>query len=47
MLQSFLERRMKYSWEVEGMRDLGRREEGEGEKLGRISMREDGDDIEV
>jgi hypothetical protein len=29
------------------MRDLGRREEGEGEKLGRISMREDGDDIEV
>jgi hypothetical protein len=35
MLESFLKRRTKYSWEVNSERELGRREE-EGEKLGRI-----------
>jgi hypothetical protein len=31
MLLSFFEGRTKYSWEVEGGRDLGGREEGEGQ----------------
>ena len=32
MLQSFLEGKTKYSQEVDGGRDLGGREEGEGER---------------
>jgi hypothetical protein len=36
MFQSFIEGGTKYSQEVEGGRDLGRREEVEGEKGGRI-----------
>ena len=36
MPQSFLVGRTKDSWEVEGGRDLGGREEGKGEKGDRI-----------
>jgi hypothetical protein len=36
MLQSVLERGTKYSWKIEGGKDLGGRQEGEGEKGGRI-----------
>jgi hypothetical protein len=36
MLQTFLEGETKYSWKVEGGRDLGGREEGEEEKESRI-----------
>jgi hypothetical protein len=45
MFQSFLEGGAKYSQEVEGRRDLGRREEGRGKFGARSGMEGDEDDI--
>ena len=46
MLQSFLERGIKFSQEVEGGRDFGGREEGEGKMEAGSGMGREGHDIQ-
>jgi hypothetical protein len=46
MLQSILERGTKYSWEIDGERDLGWREEGEEKRGAGSGMGGDRDAIQ-
>ena len=45
MLQPYLERETKYSWEIEGERDWDVREKGQGKKREESYIRGDGGDV--